>query len=641
MIDALNGYFLIASNFVWSYVIVGLCVVVGVYASFRLMFIQFRSFPHAIALLRGKYEDKDEADGITTFQALATALSGTTGIGNIAGVAVAIKLGGPGAIFWMWVMALIGMALKYMEGTLGSLYRGEIGGRHEMGGGPMYYITRGLGERWRPVATFYAVCTAVACLGAWNMFQSNQAAATLQDQLQVPTWLTGAVLSFFVALVLIGGIKRIGLVASRIVPTMCVIYVSTVMVICLMNYDLLPAVMNLIFEEAFRFDSAGGGILGTAILIGIRRAVFSNEAGTGTAAIAHAAAHTRHPVRQGIVASLGPFIDTIVVCAATAFVILLSGYYGTESYQNQSGEVISFETADVHGTRGPLARGSWRITSSNIPPDTGSLQRFTEGNLVLAYKVEARSRTMLSPVIALSELFAAVPESSHKIAGIRFSGWSNTEQVDVTLRNSDTGETLIQPLFAHPADESRPALEGRTPTGSWGSWVIKPANETARSLLSGDTGSLELQFSVQGEGRVFIDRVEVVSEANGIVLSTAAFARFFGAFAGIFIPIAALFFAYTTVLAGNYFGEVACHFLNEKLVKPYLWIYICATFIGCVVNLNVVINFSDLTLGIMTIPNLIAMAVLSPVVARQTRLYFSRLKSGEIAAEDDEPGAHS
>jgi len=381
MIAALDALILDASNFVWSYIIVGLCVVVGLFCTVRLGFIQLRSFGHAVALLRGKYKEADTSDGITTLQALSTALSSTTGIGNIAGVAVAIKLGGPGAIFWMWMMALIGMALKYVEGTLGSMYRGNIGGKHEMGGGPMYYITRGLGERWRPMAVFYAMCTAIACLGAWNMFQSNQAAATLQDQLQVPTWLTGLVLSVSAALVLIGGIKRIGKVTERLVPTMCVIYVATVIIICLLNYDRLPDVMALILREAFAFESAGGGILGTAILIGIRRALFSNEAGTGSAAIAHAAANTLHPVRQGIVASLGPFIDTIVVCAATAFVILLSGYYGTESYQNQSGAVVSFEQGwPETGSR------EWQILSADVPADDGKLQRFTRGESVLAYR---------------------------------------------------------------------------------------------------------------------------------------------------------------------------------------------------------------------------------------------------------------
>lgn len=619
MIDTLNSLFLTAGNFVWTYLVVGLCVLVGLYCSLRLAFVQFRTFPHAMALLRGKHEEKDAKDGITTFQALSTALSSTTGIGNIAGVAVAIKTGGPGAVFWMWFMALIGMALKYVEGTLGSLYRTEIGGQREKGGGPMYYITRGLSERWRPVAVFYAGCTAIACLGAWNMFQSNQAAAVMQDQMQAPAWLTGLALSVTAALVLIGGISRIGAVAARIVPPMCVIYVITVMVICALNVDRLPAVLSLIVHEAFQFDSVGGGVLGSAMLIGIRRALFSNEAGTGTAGIAHAAAHTAHPVRQGIVASLGPFIDTVVICGATAFVILLSGYYGTESYQNTRGLRISFESGDD----GVSAASPWRIVSQDAPADDGSLQQFTHGERVLA-----NSPGEQDPLSIDLSALATETNDNHPVSGLRFSAWYEKSQLEISLKDDASGETLAL---------SRNEIEGDTPPGQWGSWVVRPRTAWLQRLADPQAvGDLSLVVDAGDSGRVYLDRLELVCAANGIVLSTAAFAKFFGAFASIFIPIAALLFAYTTVVAGNYYGEVACHYLHEKLVYPYLWLYIAATYLGCAVNLDVVINFSDLSLGLMTIPNLVAMALLLPVVIRETRSYFAGFKhKGETGADAD------
>lgn len=610
----LNEFFLAANNIVWSYIVVGLCFLAGIYCSIRFAFIQFRCFPHALSLLRGSYETRDKSDGITTFQALATALSSTTGIGNIAGVAVAIKLGGPGAIFWMWMMALLGMALKYAEATLGSIYRTEIGRGHEMGGGPMYYITAALGPRWQPVATFYAVCTAIACLGAWNMFQSNQAAATLYDQFAVPTWLTGTVLSVFAALVLVGGIQRIGQVASKLVPFMCLIYVSTVLVICLTHYELIPAVFSLIVSEAFRFDSAGGGILGTAILIGIRRAVFSNEAGTGSAAIAHAAAHTDHPVRQGIAASLGPFIDTVIVCAATAFVILLAGFYGNESYQNAGGKVHSFEMQYQSDS------GAWMHTSSNVPNSKTALQSFTEGDMVLAH---SSSLTEHSPFIALAPLLTAHYDA------LRFTAWTAEDRLRVKLINGH-GDLLVEfPVSSGHHQQNGSfgtiTMSGQGSPGQWQSWILsmdQKAREASR------TGSWKLQFVAGGEA--YIDRLEAVNNVNGIVLSSAAFAQFFGFFGTIFIPIAALFFAYTTILAGNYYGEVACHYLNENLVKPYLWIYIAAIFVGCVVNLDIVMNFSDLTLGVMTIPNIIAIVLLTPVVTRETKVYFQKLRNGEM-----------
>ncbi|MFK8019810.1 MAG: alanine/glycine:cation symporter family protein [Pseudomonadales bacterium] len=620
--NELNEVLLATSNFVWSYVIVGLCVGVGLFFTVRLLFIQVRSFPHAIALLRGKYDDSDDSEGITTFQALSTALSSTTGIGNIAGVAVAINLGGPGAIFWMWMMAILGMALKFAEGTLGSLYREPIGSTGMLGGGPMAYITKGLGERWRPVATFYAACTAVACLGAWNMFQSNQAAATLQDQLNVPTWVTGVVMCVFVALVLVGGIKRIGVVAARLVPTMCVIYVSTVLVICAMHASKLPDVMDLIISEAFNFGAAGGGAIGTVILIGIRRAIFSNEAGTGSAAIAHAAATTRYPVRQGIVASLGPFIDTIVVCAATAFVILLSGFYGTESYQNNSGSVISFENANVS----PAHTGNWTI-ESNIQGDDAPLQQFTSGSQTLALVAQQNLRTS-NPVISLAAL-----ATSESAVGIRFSARSNGDTIAVRVLNG--GRVAAFSVIGKPFEIAGQAAEtdawpvkGSYKAQQWSSYVLMPP-ESANAVFS-NTEALQLEFQLSQGAELEVDRIEFVDAANGIVLSTAAFSKFFGLFGGVFIPIAALFFAYTTVLAGNYYGEVACHYLNSKLVKPYLWIYIASTFIGCVVTLDLVINFSDLTLGMMAIPNVIVLAMLSPVVVRETKRYFAALKNGEL-----------
>ncbi|MFK8049584.1 MAG: alanine/glycine:cation symporter family protein [Halioglobus sp.] len=600
-----NQFFLEASNFVWVYIISALCVIAGIYTTVRLAFIQFRCVPHALDLLRGRYEDKDNEDGITTFQALATALSGTTGIGTIAGVAIAIKLGGPGAIFWMWVMALLGMALKFVEATLGSLYRTEIGPNGEMGGGPMHYIVNGLGERWRPVAIFYALCTAVACIGAWNMFQANQAAANLESAFSVPTWLTGAVLTIGTALVLVGGISRIGKVAARLVPSMCIIYVTTIFGLCIMHYDQIPAVMTVIVTEAFDFESAGGGVIGSAILIGVRRAIFSNEAGTGSAAIAHAAAHTNHPVRQGIAASIGPFIDTLVVCAATAFVIILSGFYGNESHQNNTGEYADLSAFQV------IEDSAWSINTDNSPADDHPLQRFTTGKAALHHSGESNSPAR----VQLESLQKMQKVSSGGFDGIRFSAHSTSNKL--TAKLLDPTGAAIATAAALPSDE-------------WGSWIIPVDQEIANQMLNTD-GAWQLQFSTDGSAEVWIDRIELVENVNGIVLSSAAFAKFFGAFGNVFIPIAALFFAYTTILAGNYYGEVACQFLNSSWVKPYLWIYIGSTFVGCVLNLELVINFSDFALGLMTIPNLIAMMLLTPVVAKETHTYLARLKAGEFA----------
>jgi len=204
------------------------------------------------------------------------------------------------------------------------------------------------------------------------------------------------------------------------------------------------------------------------------------------------------------------------------------------------------------------------------------------------------------------------------------------------------GLMMSLPVLAALAHDDCLALDGEAKLGQWGSWLIRPTDELHASMAGVDEGTnLVLLFTVEGAGHLYVDRVEIVTEADGIVLSSAAFAKFFGFFGTVFIPIAALFFAYSTVLAGNYYGEVACHFLNEKLVYPYLWLYIAATFIGCVVDLDIVINFSDLTLGLMAIPNVIAMALLTPVVVRETRRYFAALKAGEFELkqpkQDEDP----
>ena len=240
-----------AVGIVWNFPVIGLCLFTGLFFSLRFGFIQLRAFPHAIALLRGRYDDPSEKGHITHFQALMAALSGTIGLGNIAGVAIAIAIGGPGAVLWMWIVGFFGMATKFVECTLGTYYRDEDPVTGEVRGGPMYYITKGLGPRFKPMAFFYATCIMFGAFGAGGMFQSNQAANALETYFGVSPWVTGLALALCVALVIIGGIKRIGQVASKIVPTMCIIYVLGSVYICLLNITLWPVVLKIILHDAF------------------------------------------------------------------------------------------------------------------------------------------------------------------------------------------------------------------------------------------------------------------------------------------------------------------------------------------------------------------------------------------------------
>ena len=345
----INHYLEQFVGYVWSYPVVGLCILTGVFFTFRMLFIQLRCFPHAIALVSGKYDNPNEKGEITHFQALSAALSGTIGLGNIAGVSIAIALGGPGAVLWMWLLGFFGMATKFVECTLGTHFREEDPDTGEVHGGPMYYITKGLGQKWWPLASFYAIAVGFAAFGVGSMFQSNQAASALYEYYSVPHWLTGLILFSLGALVVIGGIKRIGKVASKIVPSMCAIYVLGSIFICLLNIDKLGSVINIIIDDAFSGRAAAGGVMWVVVKMGVRRAIFSNEAGLGSASIAHAAVKTDYPVREGFVASLGPLIDTIIVCTATAMVIILSGNYGTERYES-TGKLISFEQNKTYQT---------------------------------------------------------------------------------------------------------------------------------------------------------------------------------------------------------------------------------------------------------------------------------------------------
>mgnify|MGYP001045975483 FL=1 len=294
----------------------------GLFVTIALGFIQIKRLNHSFAVVSGKYDDPDDEGDVTHFQALSAALSATIGIGNIAGVALAVRLGGPGALFWMWVTAVFGMALKYAECTLSHRYRVI----HEDGsasGGPMYYIEKGLGPKWKPLAVFFATCAVICSFCTGNMNQANTIAQTFLTY-NIPIWVSGGVIAALVGLVIIGGIKRIAAVASRLVPTMAVLYVLGTMDIILCHYQNIIPSFAKIFTEAFSLKAGWGGLF-AVIMWGVRRGLYSNEAGQGSAPIAHAAAKTKESAREGAVALMGPFIDTLIVCTMTGLAILSTG----------------------------------------------------------------------------------------------------------------------------------------------------------------------------------------------------------------------------------------------------------------------------------------------------------------------------
>ncbi len=555
------------TDLVWSEYLAYTLGSIGLIFTFLTLGIQWRALTHGFDVVRGKFDNPEDEGNISHFQALCTALSATIGLGNISGVAIAIAAGGPGAVFYMWIVGFLGMATKFMTCSLATMFR-EQDKDGTYRGGPMYYIEIGLGKSWKPLAILFAVLGALASLGAGNMYQANQVAdivtglvqelnATgLSDGEEKTVALTvGGILFVLAGLVIIGGIQRIGNVASKVVPTMVVIYCAGALYVILVNITEVPAMLGAILSEAWSGSAAEGAFYGIIVrevfVLGVKRACFSNEAGLGSAPIAHATAKTNEPIREGVVAAMGPFIDTIVVCTMTALVILI-----TQSH-----------TRTEVGTVAQVERNDNAVTVEIQPnPD----HAFDIGeNLVLLPTPETRDK------------------------------W----------RKSDPG--------------FKPILKGEV--------TNLGASERPRAVF-------ELKVP---EGRKLEDldallepRSPIYEEREGIGLTAYAFDRVIPNFGTYFLPIAAFFFAFSTIVSWSFYGETCTRYLfGHRAVLPFKLLYVCGILVGVSFSLKPVLNFSDAMLGLMLIPNLIGTFLLAPRVMRATRDYFGRLSSGAFDEE--------
>lgn len=447
MVDQIESVLETASGLIWGKLLIVALLGTGLYLMIGLRAMPLRRIGYAFRRLwQGRRSREGESGDISAFAALMTSMSATIGTGNIAGVATAIAAGGPGAVFWMWITALVGMATKYAEAVLAVKYR-EVDEEGRYVGGPMYYIKNGLGKHWAWLGGVFAFVGMITAFGIGNAVQSNAVADVMAEDFYIPVWLTGLVLAALAFVVLIGGIRRIAEVASRLVPVMGVFYILGALGVLVWNAEQVPAAFATIFSDAFTGTAATGGFAGAAVMAAIRfgvaRGIFSNEAGLGTAPIAHAAARTRDPVRQGTIAMLGTFIDTLIVCTMTALVIVVSGVWKT----------------------------------------------------------------------------------------------------------GDSGPTLTAAGFA----------QGLPIAGNW-----------------------------------------IVS---------------------LGLPI----FAFSTLIAWSYYGERCAEYLfGVRVITPYRLLWTAVVAGGAMVKLNIVWLFSDVMNGLMALPNLVALVLLSPVVFRVTRTYFSR-----------------
>lgn len=521
----------------------------GIFITIRLGFIQLKKLGHGFKVVTGSYDDPDDEGDVNHFQALSTALSATVGIGNIAGVALAIHYGGPGALVWMWITALLGMAIKYSECTLAVHYR-KKNADGSVSGGPMYYIERGLGKNWKWMAIAFAGLTVICSFFTGNAIQANTVADVMSSGFGIPVFITGAITASIVAVVILGGIKRIGYVTSRLTPLMAVLYVLGALIILFINYDQVLPSLYLIVTSAFSPEAGafgvGSGAIMTTLVWGVKRGLFSNEAGQGSAPIAHAAAKTDEPVREGVVALLEPFIDTLIVCTMTGLVIITTGAWDTKHPESIS---------------------------------------FIEGSTTVEYVEPSEEVSREVPEIVVFEDGVARSE----VAVHRYGYSVDTLYVDEQQTIPFNGELRI-------AENQAVSMAGETFNRLYGNAIDNGASLTARAF--------------------------------GIGLSPLV------PFGSFLVTICVILFAISTSISWSYYGDRGAQYIfGDGAILPFRIFYVFMHFVGAVIALELVWRMGDIALGLMTLPNLIALFALSGVVSSLTTTYFNKLKNND---DDDD-----
>lgn len=555
------------NSVVWGIPMLILIICTGLYLSVRMGCFQLRRSRHIgkhtfLSIFNNKQVTKSsEKKSISQFQALSTALAGTIGTGNIAGVATALASGGPGAVFWMWISAIFGMMTKFSENVLGIYYR-KKNENGEWVGGPMYYLTNGvknkkyIGKLGKPLAILFAVFCIFASFGIGNMAQINSISSSMKVSFHVPTIVTGVVLATITALVIIGGIQRIGKVTEKLVPFMAVIYITGTLVVLVTNFRQIPYVFGSIFHSAFSFNAVIGGVAGSAvkmaITMGFKRGVFSNEAGLGSSVLVNTASDIKEPVRQGMWGIFEVFTDTIVVCTLTAFTLLSSTVHSQDS--------ITLEEA-----------------LQNISTTPQYVQ--------------------LSAKDGINQVPLLVDKDSH---GLYECLDENTdEEYELYDVKTTTGE------------EFKIKLKKRFVSNDNDDYIY-----TNIMSVKGTTQTVD--------GKKVITGVQF-EKLDGVPLVTYAFEKQFGSYAGKILAVLILMFAYSTVLGWSFYGTRAVEYLfGNKATKIYKVVFILVVVFGATMSIDLVWELSDTFNGLMVIPNLIGVLALSGVVVKITKNYVDR-----------------
>ncbi len=567
--DAING-------FVWGIPMLILIISTGIFMTIRTGFFQITKIKYwfgetLIAIFKKKSVTKTkDKKAISQFQALATALAATIGTGNIAGVATAIVIGGPGAVFWMWVSAFFGMMTNFSEKVLGIYFR-KKNADGEWAGGPMYYIEEGLKDKKgikhiaKPLAVLFSIFCVLASFGIGNMTQVNSISSAMTANFNIPAIVTGIVLAIIAGLIIIGGIKRIASVTEKLVPFMAIFYIIGCLIIFISNYKQIPYVFSSIFSSAFNFGAVAGGVGGyiikRAATMGFKRGIFSNESGLGSAVIVHSSSDVKEPVIQGMWGIFEVFFDTLVVCTLTAFVILSSPANAKtmdEAMQNISTEAQYFivpEAADYYNE---------------------GEEKLIDKNYITVYKT--------------------APENAEE--GTYY------EKAAKTIYGQELTIKLLNPEQAKKEDDFA-FVNVMTIQGVQG----KNADGTPMT---------------DENGNPVITSVKI-EPVNGVPLVTYAFSLRFGKVAGKILAVAILLFAFSTVLGWSFYGTKALEYLfGAKAVTIYKIIFIPFIVIGCTLDLSLAWDIADTLNGLMAIPNLIGVLLLSPIVVRITCNYINR-----------------
>ena len=640
--DALTESLSAINSILFSNVVVLVLLAVGILFTLWSGFGQYRALTHGVSVVRGKYDDKDDPGAINHFQALSTALSATVGLGNIAGVALAVALGGPGAVFWMWIIGILGMALKMTEVTQSMLYR-NTDDPDNPHGGPMFVVAKGfkewgLGPIGAAIGAIFVITLLASTVTGGNMFQAWAVADVTHTYLGTPQIATGTVLAILVGLVIIGGIKRIGAVAGRIVPFMCLLYVLAAAYVLLSNITDIPAMLALIFSSAFSTANPEGafigGTLGSAAAWGVKRALFSSEAGQGSAPIAHSAAKTKEPVREGVVAGLEPFIDTIVVCTVTALVILSSGAFnrsGEAFVQPQSVQIIPL---DVTGPDGQ-PDGIQDTNRDNVPLWTATTQALP--------RKTAEARRILQTAEGRA-------------------GWRNNESVFIVLEadlnedpdsnistKTDTGTNLVRLSgTVTREDDDQPWLATWKEVASYS----EPVPRLEQAPLPSDAP----------EGATPPMQNAIYSDYAGASLTAHAFDRVQPGLGRWLVLLAAWLFAISTMISWSYYGEQGIYYLAGNLSKSikdaailvYKLVYCFLIFLTTVLASPIfpsdsgvaraIIStdkeldaWTSLGLGVMLWANIPIMLIFGAKAMKAYHAYIKRLRDNEYAPHETPP----